>query len=90
LRLLATAPIRAVAAIVISASVASWGLSLGALCRHARPFELVMITAAYMALQGVPLFDVGTNPQTTMLWHALALVPAWVGLVWAWPRLARQ
>lgn len=90
LRLLATAPVAALAAIAVSASIASWGLCLGALCRHARPFELVLITAAYAALQGVPLFDLETTPHVTVVWHALALLPAWLVLAWAWPRLARQ
>jgi hypothetical protein len=90
LRLLATAPIAALAAIAVSASIVSWGLCLGALCRHARPFELVLIIAAYAALQGVPLFDLETRPHVTALWHAVALLPAWLALAWAWPRLARQ
>ena len=90
LRLLATAPIAALAAIAVSASIVSWGLCLGALCRHARPFELVLIVAAYLGLQGVPLFDLETSPQLTMFWHALALLPAWLALAWAWPRLARH
>lgn len=89
LRLLATAPLAALAAIIVSASIASWGLSLGALFRHARPFELLLIIAAYAALQGAPLFDLQQSPQTTVVWHALALVPAWLVLAWAWPRLAR-
>lgn len=89
LRLLATFPIGAVAALVIIASVVSWGLSLGALCRNARPFEIVMLTAAYVALNGVALFDLNASPQTTLLWHALLLLPAWLALAWAWPRLAR-
>lgn len=90
LRLFATAPVAALAAITVSASIASWGLCLGALCRHARPFELVLITSAYAALQGVPLFDLETSSHATVLWHALALLPAWLLLAWAWPRLVRQ
>jgi hypothetical protein len=90
LRLLATTPIAALAAITVSASIASWGLCLGALCRHARPFELILVAAAYAALQGAPLFDLDVSPQVTLLWHALALLPAWLALAWAWPRLARQ
>ena len=76
LRLLATAPAQALAAILVSASIASWGLSLGALFRHARPFELLLITAAYVALQGTPLFDLQQSAHVTALWHALALLPA--------------
>jgi hypothetical protein len=89
LRLLTFAPLGAVAALVIIVSVVSWGLSLGAICRNARPFELVLITAAYVAMNGVALFDMNASPQVTVLWHGLLLLPAWLALAWAWPRLAR-
>jgi ABC-type transport system involved in multi-copper enzyme maturation permease subunit len=89
LRLLATFPLAALTALVICASVVSWGLCLGALCRNARPFELAMVTAAYVALDGVALFDLSANPQVTLVWHAILLLPAWLALAWAWPRLAR-
>ncbi len=90
LRLLATAPLGALAALTISASIASWGLGLGALCRNSRPFELVLIAAVYASVQDAPVFDLSTNPQMTLLWHGLALLPAWLALAWAWPRLARR
>ena len=90
LRLLAITPLAALAALAISASIASWGLCLGALCRNARPFELVLVTAMYAALQGASLFDLVASPQVTALWHALSLLPAWLALAWTWPRLARR
>lgn len=90
LRLLATAPLAAAAALMVSASIASWGLGLGALCRNARPFELALVIAVYASIQDAPVFDLSTNPQVTLLWHGLALLPAWLALAWAWPRLARR
>jgi len=89
LRLLATLPLAALTALLIATSIVSWGLCLGALCRNARPFEIVMVTAAYCSLDGVALFDLSVSPQTTLLWHALLLLPAWLALAWFWPRLAR-
>ncbi len=90
LRLLAGQPMGAFALIVIAASLASWGLALGAACRNPRPFELLLVAALYAGLQGAALFDVSTTPQTTLLWHATALVPAWLLLAWMWPRLTRR
>ncbi|MFA6985957.1 MAG: ABC transporter permease subunit [Arenimonas sp.] len=90
LRLLATSPGSALAALVVCASIASWGLCLGALCRTSRPFELVLIVATYAALQDAPVFDLSLTPQLTALWHGMLLLPAWIALAWAWPRLARR
>ena len=89
LRLLATSPIAALAVLSICASIVSWGLCLGAVCRNARPFELALVLAVYCGLQGVALFDLSASPQVTALWHAASLLPAWLALSWAWPRLAR-
>lgn len=89
-RLLVTAPLAAAAAVAISLSIASWGLCFGALCRNPRPFELLLIGAAYAGIQGAALFDLSVDPQATALWHAIALLPAWMLLAVAWPRLARQ
>ena len=36
------------------------------------------------------LLDLAVNPQLTALWHAILLLPAWLLLAWAWPRLARR
>jgi hypothetical protein len=90
LRLLATSPSAALAALVICCSIATWGLCLGALCRNPRPFELLLVFAVYIATQGATLFDLANNPQATALLHADSLVPAWLLLAWAWPRLAAR
>jgi hypothetical protein len=90
LRMLASAPASALAALVIGASIVSWGLCLGALFRNPRPFELLLSLSLYLGLQGAALFDFGAYPAQVLLWHASALLPAWALLAWAWPRMARN
>jgi hypothetical protein len=89
LRMLAGAPGSALAVVVIGASIVSWGLCLGALCRNPRPFELSLVMALYLATQGATLLDFGAQAPLALHWHALALLPAWLLLAWAWPRMAR-
>jgi hypothetical protein len=89
IRLFAQDPISGIAALVIAASIASWGLCLGALFGNARPFELVLVAAAYLSTQGMTIFEFGPGAPTTLLWHGIGLLPAWLALAWAWPRLAR-
>ncbi len=90
LRLLGSEPLTALAALTAIVSIASWGLCLGALCRNARPFELLMIGTVYVCLQGGTLFAVATQPVWTLTVHGIGLLPAWLLLMWAWPRLARH
>ncbi len=90
LRLLGSEPLAALAALTALVSITSWGLCLGALCRNARPFELTMIGAVYACLQGATLFAVATHPIWTLTVHGIGLLPAWLLLTWAWPRLARR
>jgi hypothetical protein len=90
LRLLGPDPLSVLAACVAIASIASWGLALGALCRNPRPFELLLVASIYMALQGVTLFALGAQAAHTLQWHALALLSAWALLAWSWPRMAER
>ena len=78
------------AGLVVIASIASWGLALGALCRNPRPFELLLVGAVYIATQGSSLFALGAQASSTLALHALALLPAWALLAWAWPRMAKR
>ena len=89
LRLLATSPEGALAVTIIALSIASCGIAFGATCRSARPFELALVAAIYVALQGAAIFDVGTGAGATIVWHAFAIVVAWIATTIAWPRLAR-
>jgi hypothetical protein len=80
----------ALAVLAVAASLASWGLALGAVTRNARLFELLLVGAVYAALQGAAIFDVGVaGAMATATRHAWGLLPAWLLLAWAWPRLAR-
>jgi hypothetical protein len=83
-------PMSQLASLVVIASIASWGLAFGAICRNPRPFELLMIASIYLGLQGVSLFALQAQAAHTLAWHATALLPAWALLAWAWPRMARR
>ena len=52
LRLFGASPLEALAGLVVVASIASWGMALGAMCRNPRPFELALVCAVYLGLQG--------------------------------------
>lgn len=88
-RLLAASPAAALAALVVTVSIASCGIACGALFRNARPFELALVVLVYVALQGAAVFDVSTAPGPTLAGHLLAIVLAWITIGLAWPRLAR-
>lgn len=90
LRFAVSAPLSALAVTVVAASLASWGLAFGAVCRNARPFELLMVGTVYVGLQGGTLLDVVRDPQRTLWLHGIGLAVAWALLAWAWPRLARR
>lgn len=90
LRLGSISPTAALAALLVAVSIVSWGLCLGALCRNPRPFELLLVFGLYLGMQGAPLFDPLAHAQFAALWHGAALIPAWLALAWAWPRLARR
>jgi hypothetical protein len=79
----------ALAVVAVAASLASWGLALGATTRNPRLFELLLLGALYAALQGAAIFDVRAEASATAAMHLLGLLPAWALLAWAWPRLAR-
>lgn len=84
LRLSVIDPGAAVATLVAGAAVALWGLALGALFRNARPFELALLTCAYVSAQGALVLDTLVAPQTTLAWHAASLPMAVALLLWAW------
>ncbi|MFT3806274.1 ABC transporter permease [Arenimonas sp.] len=90
LRLAAGLPMGALATTAAIVSIASWGMSLGALCRNPKPFELVLVALVYGGLQGMAIFDLLRDPLAMAGLHALLLLPAWLLLAWAWPRLATR
>lgn len=89
-RLAVSEPMAALATLTAIASIATWGLCLGALCRNARPFELLMVGTVYACLNGATVLDTAGHPLSTLTLHATALLPAALLLTWAWPRLAQR
>ncbi|QSX78686.1 ABC transporter permease [Agrilutibacter solisilvae] len=84
LRLSMQDPVAAAATAVAGASLALWGLALGALFRNARPFELSMLAAGYISVQGALVLNTLVASQTTLAWHAASIPMALALLVTAW------
>jgi hypothetical protein len=72
---------------LVGMSIAAWGLALGAACRNARPFELALLLAGYLSLQGAPVLDALAAPAVTALGHGLALPVAIALLAATWKPL---
>ena len=90
LRLGVQQPAAALAVAVAGASIALWGLALGALFRNARPFELALVAAAYVSVQGALVLNALVDPAATLTGHAIAMPLATLVLVSAWrPLVAR-
>ncbi len=90
LRLLPGAPLAALAVLTIGISFVSWGLCLGALLRNPRPFELALVLVLYLGMQGAAVVGFDTHPLQVLAWHGAGLLPTWLLLAWAWPRMARR
>lgn len=87
-RLMLSEPLMALAALVSAVSIALWGLAAGAVCRNSRLFELALLLAGYVSVQGAWLINAMVDPSTTLFWHAVLLPVASIALIVAWPRLA--
>lgn len=84
LRLAVTHPQTALAAGVVGASLALWGLACGALVRNPRLFELLALAAAYVGVQGGHILNVLAAPAETLGWHLLGLPFAFAVLWLGW------
>ena len=82
-------PALAAALLVLAGSLAAWSLALGALTGSARPFELLFVLGALLALNGVGALDASVAPVSTLGAHAALLPVALVLLALAWPRHCR-
>lgn len=78
-----------IALLMTAALVAIAGLSLGALCRNPRPFELLLVLFGYIGAQGEPTLNPFVHPAATITQHALLLPLFAVVLFALWPRLTR-
>lgn len=84
LRLAALQPVAAFATLVAGGSIAMWGLATGALFRNGRLFELLLLAAAYVGVQGALVLNVMVDPVATLRWHLLALPVALGMLALGW------
>ncbi len=90
LRLAGQTPAMALALLGTAAVVALSGLALAALCRSPRPYELAMVFAAYLGVQGAgPLAFQATSSAIIPTIAAVAAACA-AALALAWPSLNRQ
>ena len=87
LRLAVMHPQAALAALVAGLSLALWGMATGVLFRNGRMFELVVLAAAYVGVQGGLLLNVVVAPMTTLQWHLLGLPLALAILAFGWRKI---
>ncbi|GAB3097080.1 ABC transporter permease [Lysobacter terrae] len=86
LRLTLQHPDAALCTLIAGVSIALWALALGALFRNPRPFELSLLVASYISVQGALILNTLAAPQTTALWHAALLPLAGAVLLMSWRR----
>jgi len=82
-------PQLSLALLSVIVSLVAWSLALGSLSRSARPFELLFLVGALLALNGVGALDVSIAPGSTLLAHIVLLPLALLLLAFAWPRMSR-
>ena len=87
LRMIVVAPHVAGAALAVGLSLVIWGMAIGALSRNGRLFELMLLAAAYVSIQGAWVLNVAVAPLTTLRWHLLLLPLALGVLAVGWQRI---
>jgi hypothetical protein len=88
-RLAVSAPAVAACVALVGASLAAWGLALGAVTRTTRVFEAAAVSLAYASLNGLPALNVAVAPSTVFTAHLVAL-PLAAGLLVASGLLRRR
>ena len=72
---------------LVASNVALAGLAFGAICRSARPYELLMAMLAYAGVQGLGPLAAFAVSGTMLMWQLIAL-PALAALLFlVWPSL---
>ena len=87
LRLLLSAPEMAAILLLVASNVALAGLAFGALCRNARPYELLMAMLAYAGVQGLGPLAVLTVSDAMLTWQLIAMPALAALLLMLWPSL---
>jgi hypothetical protein len=90
LHFLSVDALMSLALLLTAASVAMAGLALGALCRSARPFELLLVMLAYVGVQGQNTLNVALEPTSTATQHAIILPIMCALLLLLWPKLSAR
>jgi hypothetical protein len=90
LRLAAQTPAMALSLLATAAVVALSGLALAALCRSPRPYELAMVFAAYVGVQGGGPLAFQARSAAMLPTIAAVAGACAVVLVLAWPSLNRR
>lgn len=83
-------PLIALAIVAVAASLPAWSLAVGAVTGNSRTFELLACVFAYLALNGIAVLHVGTDPAWTSLIHIVALPAALLIASTAWKRMGQR
>ena len=81
LRMASSEPVVALATLAVGASLALWGMAIGALSRNGRPYELLMLVVGYGGMQGAAMINVIVSPEVTLRWHLIGLPIALIAIL---------
>ena len=90
LRFAVTQPMIALAIVIVAASLPAWSLAVGALTGNSRTFELLACVFGYLALNGVAVLNVGSDPGWTSLVHIVALPAVILVASKSWKRMSQR
>src|SRR5690606_34087987 len=71
LRMVSPEPLIALTTLVVGASLALWGMAMGALARNGRPGELVGLVVGDGGMQGAAIINVVAQPERPLGGHLL-------------------
>lgn len=90
LRFAISQPMTALAIVIVAASLPAWSLAIGALTGNSRAFELLACVFGYLALNGVAVLNVGSDPGWTSLVHIVALPAVIFTASKSWMRMSQR
>jgi hypothetical protein len=89
LRFAITQPMIALAIVIVAASLPAWSLAVGALTGNSRAFELLACVFGYLALNGVAVLNVSSDPGWTSLVHIVTLPAVIFVASKSWKRMSQ-
>lgn len=90
LRFSNTQPMIALAIVIVAASLPAWSMALGTLTGNSRTFELLACVFGYLALNGVAVMNVGSDPEWTSTVHMVALPAAILLVAKSWRGMSQR